>query len=153
MGLFGNKHAQENVPPAGTTVTTTTSTPHGGGPGLFGKRKSISHPAPAPVEPATTNKSGGLLSRKRRSSEDLPSGYRFSKHDTLHGARTKLEAAQQAESAADAALIRARAAVKEARAEILALEREAEAEAKAAKEKQKMAKSYRVAGDKLGRHM
>lgn len=80
------------------------------------------------------------------------------RHDTLAGARTKLQAAQQAESAADAvrpsapllqsltdissqALLRARQAVKEARAEIIALEREAEAEAKAAREKQRMVRS------------
>ncbi|GAA6053504.1 hypothetical protein JCM3770_000299 [Rhodotorula araucariae] len=173
MGLFSShKHAQENIPPAGTTVTTTSSTPHGGGPGLFGKRKSVSnHPPPSatqPVEPPTTNKSGGLLSRKR-----TPTDLRgFSKYDTLHAARTKLEAAQQAETAADAALVQARAAVKEARAEILALEREAEGEAAdgvllfrtrpacflrnynpmVTPRSRLQVKSLRVAGDKLGRH-
>lgn len=50
------------------------------------------------------------------------------------------------------ALLRARTAVNEARAEIAALQREAEAEARAAKEKQRVARSYSKAGGKLGRY-
>lgn len=50
------------------------------------------------------------------------------------------------------ALIQARHSVKEARAEILALEKEAEADAKAAKLKQKAAHALHKDGSKLGRH-
>ncbi|BGP53124.1 hypothetical protein JCM8202_004207 [Rhodotorula sphaerocarpa] len=80
-------------------------------------------------------------------------GHAFSEHDSLSGAQTKLKAAQEAEAAADAALKRARTAVKEAHAEIAALEQEAEAEARAAREKQEAAKSVRREGDKLGRFL
>ncbi|BGO96882.1 hypothetical protein NBRC10513v2_000822 [Rhodotorula toruloides] len=182
MGLFrsNNRAANENLPPSAppashTTVTTATSTPHGGGPGLFGKRKSVSRTTSPEVQPANGNRQGGLLGKKRGSgsssdSDGVLSGHTFSKHDTLAGARTKLQAAQQAESAADTALLRARQAVKEARAEIIALEGsrgrsegcEGEAEDGASRlllvnnvkltATALLAKSFRREGDKLGRH-
>ncbi|GAA5853490.1 hypothetical protein JCM8547_002476 [Rhodosporidiobolus lusitaniae] len=172
MGLFSHKdtshpaqqpvgYANQNVAPptAGTATSTTTSTNKGG---LFSKHKAASpppQPLPVPVQQqhpvvGQENKSGGLFGRKSRSSEDsLPSGYAFSKHDGLTAARNKLAAAQEAEAAADAALIRSRNAVKEARAEIVALEKEAEMEARAAKDKAKAAKGLRQEGNRLGKHL
>ncbi|BGP12985.1 hypothetical protein JCM10213_006623 [Rhodosporidiobolus nylandii] len=160
MGLF-SKHdttqapaasVDQNYPPQSTTTTHSS--------GLFGKRKSTTttSPPPAVYEEPVDNKHSGLFRKgtgKRRSSSDdsLPHDYRFSKHDSLSGAKTKLKAAQEAEKAADAALIRSRNAVKDARAEIVALEREAEMEARAAREKQKAAKGLKSEGNKLGRHM
>lgn len=74
------------------------------------------------------------------------------RQDSLGAAQTKLKVAIEAEKAADAALIASRKAVKDARAEIAALEKEAAIEAKLAHAKVKAAKSLHKEGNKLGRH-
>ncbi|POY73900.1 hypothetical protein BMF94_3071 [Rhodotorula taiwanensis] len=156
MGLFNKSSTPvESAPPPASNHSTS----------LLGCHKSTSS------RPSTETERHGVFSRNRSSLDESRSGHRaaatvvggdggggrglhlFSRNDSLTAAKTKLKTAQGAEAAADAALARASHAVKDARAEIVRLEKEAEAEAKAAHEKQKAAKSVRREGNKLGRHV
>lgn len=70
---------------------------------------------------------------------------------SITGARQRVSQAEHAEKEADAALVQARAAVREAREHVIALEREAEEEARLAKIKQAQAKDISKRGAHLGR--
>ncbi|KAF7321687.1 hypothetical protein MKEN_00690100 [Mycena kentingensis (nom. inval.)] len=74
------------------------------------------------------------------------------KDPTILAAREKVAFAEKAEAAADQALLAARAMVKEAKAQVLALEREAAEEHKRAKAKQAVANDVSRSAAGLGRH-
>ncbi|KAK7005926.1 PALP domain-containing protein [Favolaschia claudopus] len=135
-------------------------------------------PEPAPPPPAPK---GSIFSRKGRGSLDSngngngaagvnrsgsvasggSGGFFFSrgtqnfdvhKDPTVLAAREKLKHAENAEAAADRALLQARAMVREAKDHIRVLEREAIEEAKRAKAKQAISNDVSKSASGLGRH-
>ncbi|KAF1965114.1 hypothetical protein BU23DRAFT_561352 [Bimuria novae-zelandiae CBS 107.79] len=142
---------------------------------LFGSRREPS-PEPAPTRssglfsshkttspPPTRNRS--IFNRRRLSSPSLtstsPTGKRHS-HSLLHksggedasivAARERVMSAETAEREADRALFAAKAAVRDAREHVKALEREAAEQARLAKVKQQAARNIGKRGKALGRH-
>ena len=175
MPLFGSKKETTAAPPPvvekkgmfGTKKTTTTTT------------------AAPPVQQNSPTRRSGMFSRRRSSSPDISpqrspnklthgSGSLLQrKHEdpSIGAARERVMRAETAEREADRALVAARAAVREARAEVLRLEHEAAEEvclpskaipftskltttkqARLAKIKQSQAASLSKRGKMLGRH-
>lgn len=93
--------------------------------------------------------SGGLFSRRRRSSSPHPD---LKNDPSISAARAKVAEAEARERDADYALGQARAAVREARAHVQMLEREALEDARRAKLKQAEAKTVSKSARGLGRH-
>ncbi|KAL4947304.1 hypothetical protein BDW69DRAFT_119733 [Aspergillus filifer] len=116
----------------------------------------------------TTHKSGGLFGHRNSTSTSgtghSSSSARGSRHGTTHSlfhkrtedpaitaARDRVYRAEEAERAADKALYTSRLAVREARNNVLELERDAAEEARLAKDKQKASKDISKRARPLGR--
>lgn len=135
---------------------------------MFGRNKHTTTAAPV-QQTTTTKRSSGMFGRRRSSSPDLHHN-RHSTHATTsptHGtgllhrnhedasigaARERVMRAETAERDADRALVAAKAAVHQARAEVKRIELEAAEEARLAKIKQGQAASLSKRGKMLGRH-
>ncbi|KAJ7346850.1 hypothetical protein DFH08DRAFT_961264 [Mycena albidolilacea] len=119
--------------------------------GFFGRRRSsdessLGHPSSGnSVRSGTSGRAAG---------GGLFGGNNFNVHKdpTVLAAREKLGIAEKAEAAADAALLQARAMVKEAKEHVRFLEREAAEEHKRAKAKQAVANDVSRSAAGLGRH-
>ncbi|EHA46475.1 hypothetical protein MGG_02581 [Pyricularia oryzae 70-15] len=139
--------------------------------GLFGRKRSVS---PVPTARRTSRERGGLFNRRRRSVDTnsvssmstastsaSPPRRRSTLLSRRHGdttdpsilaARERIMGAEEAERQADRALDIARREVRDARDQILALEREAKEQARLAKIKEQGAREVSKRGKALGRH-
>lgn len=138
MPLFKSKETQ----PVAQAPAPVESTPRSGG--LFSKhRHSNSSSEISPVrETRTSTTSSGLGSIFSRNNGVDPS---------IANARERVAAAENAERQADAALVQARAAVRDAQNHVKQLELEAEEEARLAKIKQGQARDLHNRAKPLGR--
>lgn len=148
MGLFSKDTEPVAAHPAPAThnrYSTDSDSPKRSH-GLFGSRHSSS-PDAAPQRTSTTSTRTSVSS----GGHGVLSRFGHKEDPSITGARQRVHQAEQAEKEADAALIQARAAVRDAREHVKALEREAEEEARLAKIKQAQAKDISKRGANLGR--
>ncbi|KAH9929584.1 uncharacterized protein BXZ73DRAFT_102112 [Epithele typhae] len=97
-------------------------------------------------------RSGGFFSRRRSSSSDSAGHHDLKKDPSIVAARQMVTDAESAESAADRALMEARAAVRATKEHVRLLEQEALEEARRAKAKQAEVKVIQKTTGRLGRH-
>ncbi|KAH8107762.1 hypothetical protein BXZ70DRAFT_1074201 [Cristinia sonorae] len=139
MPLFRSSQPASPPPPPPQTQSPSRSR------SLFSRRRS---PSPEPYATHGTNSDqssrGGFFSRRRSSSSSGSSNHRsgsLGSDPTILAARQKVSDAEAFEREADRALGQARAAVRDAREHVRALEREALEDARRAKMKQAEAKT------------
>ncbi|KAI7911552.1 hypothetical protein M0657_010491 [Pyricularia oryzae] len=153
-GLFGRKRSVSPVPtarrtsapaPAPMASTQHRSRERGG---LFNRRRrsvdtnSVSSMSTASTSASPPRRRSTLLSRRHGDTTD----------PSILAARERIMGAEEAERQADRALDIARREVRDARDQILALEREAKEQARLAKIKEQGAREVSKRGKALGRH-
>ncbi|TLD18430.1 hypothetical protein PspLS_10080 [Pyricularia sp. CBS 133598] len=157
-GLFGRKRSVSPVPttrrtsapaPAPMAATHNTSPTGRERGGLFNRRRrsvdtnSVSSMSTASTSASPPRRRSTLLSRRHGGDTTDPS---------ILAARERIMGAEEAERQADRALDIARREVRDARDQILALEREAKEQARLAKIKAQGAREVSKRGKALGRH-